>query len=54
MERGKFWEHGIPFPTVSRGDAVIIAPEMKHAIQDITRIYIIEVQIGDELTEEDI
>jgi hypothetical protein len=32
----------------------MIAPEMKHAIQDITEIHIAEVQIGDELTEEDI
>lgn len=31
----------------------MIAPEMKHAIQDITEIHIAEVQIGDELTEED-
>lgn len=32
----------------------MIVPEMKHAIQDITEIHIAEVQIGDELTEEDI
>ncbi len=40
--------------TVNRGDVVIIAPDMKHAIQGMTELHIIEVQIGDELTEEDI
>ncbi len=40
--------------TVGRGDVVIIAPGMKHAIQGVTELHIIEVQLGDELTEEDI
>jgi hypothetical protein len=35
-------------------DAVIIKPGMKHAIKGITEFYIIEIQIGNELTEEDI
>ena len=39
---------------VSRGDTVIIQQGMKHAIKGITELHIIEVQIGDELTEEDI
>lgn len=39
---------------VSRGDTVIIQKGMKHAIKGITELHIIEVQIGDELTEDDI
>lgn len=39
---------------VHRGDVAIIKPRMKHAIKGITELHIIEVQIGDELTEEDI
>ena len=39
---------------VRRGDVAIIKPRMKHAIKGITELHIIEVQIGDELTEEDI
>lgn len=39
---------------VSRGDTIIIHQGMKHAIKGITELHIIEVQIGDELTEEDI
>lgn len=39
---------------VHRGDVAIIAPGMKHAIKGITELHIIEVQIGDELTEDDI
>ena len=39
---------------VSRGDTVIIQQGVKHAIKGITELHIIEVQIGDELTEEDI
>ena len=36
------------------GDVAIIRPQTKHAIKGITELHIIEVQIGDELTEEDI
>lgn len=39
---------------VSRGDVAVIPPGMKHTIRAVTKIRIIEVQIGDELTEEDI
>lgn len=39
---------------VRRGDVAIIKPMMKHAIKGITELHIIEVQIGEELTEEDI
>ena len=39
---------------IHRGDVVIIKAGMKHAIKGITELHIIEVQIGDELTEEDI
>lgn len=39
---------------VRRGDVTIIAPGMKHAIKGITELHVIEVQIGDELTEDDI
>ena len=39
---------------VHRGDVAIIKPRMKHAIKGITELHIIEVQIGDELTEDDI
>ena len=39
---------------VSRGDVAIILPGMKHAIKALTELHIIEIQIGDELTEEDI
>ena len=40
---------------VSRGDVAIIKPKMKHAIKAVDgELHIIEVQIGDELTEEDI
>ena len=40
--------------TVTRGDGTIITPGIKHAIKGITELHIIEVQIGDELTENDI
>ncbi len=40
--------------SVKRGDTVVINPGMKHAIRGITELHIIEVQIGDELTEDDI
>ena len=39
---------------VERGDTAYIRPGMKHAIEADTELHIIEVQIGDELTEEDI
>lgn len=39
---------------VHRGDVAVIKAGMKHAIKGITELHIIEVQIGDELTEEDI
>lgn len=39
---------------VHRGDVTMINPGMKHAIKGITELHIIEVQIGDKLTEEDI
>ena len=39
---------------VCRGDVAIIKARMKHAIKGITELHIIEVQIGDELTEDDI
>lgn len=39
---------------VHRGDVAVIKPGKKHAIKAITALHIIEVQIGDELTEEDI
>lgn len=39
---------------ISCGDTVIIMPGMKHAVRAIEELHIIEVQIGDELTEEDI
>ena len=40
--------------TVSRGDVAIIKPNMKHGVKALSEVHIIEVQIGDELTEEDI
>ena len=39
---------------VGRGDVAVITAGMKHAIRAISQLHIIEVQIGDELTEEDI
>ena len=39
---------------VGRGDVAVVRPGMKHAIKGITELHIIEVQVGDELTEEDI
>ena len=39
---------------VERGDIAVITPGIKHAIKGISELHIIEVQIGDELTEEDI
>lgn len=40
--------------TVTPGDIAVIHPGTKHAIKATTELHIIEVQIGDELTEEDI
>lgn len=39
---------------VSRGDVAVIKAGQKHAIKGITELHVIEVQIGDELTEEDV
>ena len=39
---------------VGRGDTAYIKPGTKHAIKAETELHIIEVQVGDELTEEDI
>ena len=39
---------------VARGDTVTIPAQTNHAIRAITELHIIEVQIGDELTEDDI
>ena len=39
---------------VERGDVAYIKPGMKHAIKADSELHIIEVQIGEELTEEDI
>ena len=39
---------------VYRGDVAVIPSGMKHAIKAVTELHIIEVQIGDELTEDDI
>lgn len=40
--------------TVQQGDVVVIKARIKHAIKAVTEIHIIEVQIGDELTEDDV
>lgn len=39
---------------VERGDCVVIRPNTKHGIKSISELHIIEVQIGDELSEDDI
>ena len=39
---------------VNRGEVVIIIPGMKHAIKSVTELHIIEIQIGNELSEDDI
>lgn len=39
---------------VTRGEMAFITPGTKHAIKADTELHIIEVQVGDELTEEDI
>ena len=39
---------------IKRGDTVVIKNGMKHAIKATSELHIIEVQIGDELTEDDI
>ena len=40
--------------TAERGDVIVIKAGMKHAVEAVTPLNIIEVQIGRELTEEDI
>ncbi len=40
--------------TIKRGDTIIVPLGTKHGIKANTNLHIIEVQIGDELTEEDI
>ena len=37
-----------------RGDVAVLSPGTKHAVKALTELHIIEVQIGDELTEDDI
>lgn len=39
---------------VNKGDVIVITPCTKHAINALTELHIIEVQIGDELSEDDI
>ena len=39
---------------VQRGDVIVIKSKARHAIKAISELHIIEVQIGDELTEDDI
>lgn len=39
---------------IMSGEMFLIKPGMKHAIKANTELHIIEVQVGDELTEEDI
>ena len=39
---------------VARGETAYIKPGVKHSIRAKTELHIIEVQVGDELTEEDI
>ena len=39
---------------VHRGDVAVIKAGMKHAIKGVTELHVIEVQVGDELTEDDI
>lgn len=39
---------------IGRGDVAVIKAGTKHAIKGITELHIIEVQVGDELTEDDI
>ena len=40
--------------TVGRGDTAVIRPGTRHAIKAVTELHIVEVQMGDELTEDDI
>ena len=42
------------FTKVTRGDVVVINAGTKHAIKGLSELHIIEVQIGEELTEDDI
>ena len=39
---------------VGRGDTACIKPGTKHAIKAVSELHIIEIQLGDELTEEDV
>lgn len=39
---------------VKRGDVKIIPPGTKHAVKAISELHVVEVQLGDELTEDDI
>lgn len=39
---------------VHRGDTIVIPLGKKHAVKAVTDIHIIEVQVGDELSEKDI
>lgn len=39
---------------ISRGDTACIMPEVKHAVKAVSELHIIEIQLGDELTEEDV
>lgn len=39
---------------VRRGDTVVVQLGEKHAIKAVTDLHMIEVQVGNELTEEDI
>lgn len=39
---------------IGRGDSIVIKPGTNHAVKALTELHIIEVQLGDELTEEDI
>lgn len=40
--------------SVGRGDFVYISPGKKHSVKAFTELHIIEVQVGDELSEDDI
>lgn len=51
--RGKLILDGM-VTKIGRGDTAYIKPGMKHAIKADSELHIIEVQVGDELTEEDI
>ena len=50
---GEFILEGVS-KKVTRGDVAVIRKGMKHAIKALEELHIIEVQIGNELTEEDV